>query len=534
MSSATQGPTLHHRQSSGLVRVGRPFDAALFNFFGATFGPVIAWVLLFGVGFYPGSNIMLAIVITFVLSLGMNLTYAFFASIMPRSGGDYVFISRTFHPWLGFAANAGFMFWLTFYIGTAGALFGQFGLGPAFRVLAAWTGDLSLTSVGNWFSTDMGKFISGLAMMALTGPVVIASRRGLRTYFRFQRIVFIVAGVALVVTIGAMAIMGIGGFRSSFNDYAGNFSNNPDAYGTVVTGGGGHGGFDLKQTLLACTWPFYGAAFLMQSAFWAGEGRTGLRAQLTGITLPFFIALIVMLVAAGLGTSVFGTDFLAGLALGDPTAYGFDSAPWFAELAAAWTGPVIGIALTLGLGAWMISYVPFITVMVTRSILAWSLDGIVPEKLGKVDPRTSNPVNATLFTFAFGIFFLALYSFTDKFSVVTALLGFAVTFVITCVAAAVFPFLRKELYEGSSGDVRIGRVPVMSLVGGFGAVGMIAMIVILVSDPSSGTNWDLNRWQVLSTGIVLIVAAGLYFIAAAVRRRQGIDIAAAYRGLPPE
>lgn len=526
--------TLHHRQSSGLVRAGKPLDAALFNFFGATFGPVIGWVLLFGIGFYPGSNIVLTILITFALTIGMNVVYAFFATAMPRSGGDYVFISRTFHPWLGFAANASFMVWLTFYIGTAGALFGQLGLGPAFRVLAGATGNLGLADVGDWFSTDWGKFISGLAMMALTGPVVIAGRQGLRTYFRFQRVVFIGAGLTLVVTAVAMIIMTADSFQSAFNSYTADFSGKPGAYDTVVAAGGGHGDFSLKQTLLASTWPFYGAAFLVQSAFWAGEGRTGLRAQLTGITLPFLIALVVMLVMVGVGTQVFGVDFLAGLALGDPTAYGFTTAPYFAELTAAWTGPVIGVAITIGLGAWLISYVPFITVMVTRSMLAWSLDGVAPAWLGRVDSRNANPVNATLVTFAFGVVFLVLYSFTETFSVVTALLGFAVTFFITCVAATVFPYRRAELFRGSAVDVRFLGVPVMTIAGVWGAIGLLAMIVILIADPSSGTNWDANRWQVISTGIILAVAAALYLFAAVARRRQGIDIAAAYRGLPPE
>ncbi len=531
---ATDTATLRHRQSSGLVRAGKPLDAALFNFFGATFGPVIGWVLLFGIGFYPGSNLTLTILIAFALTIGMNLAYAFFAAIMPRSGGDYVFISRTFHPWIGFAMNASFMVWLTFYIGTAGALFGQLGLGPAFRVLAGATGDLSLAEVGDWFSTDWGKFISGMAMMAITGPVVIAGRQGLRTYFRFQRIVFIAAGLTLVVTIVAMIVMSTDGFQSSFDGYTSKFSGEQGAYDTVVAAGGGHGEFDLKQTLLAATWPFYGAAFLVQSAFWAGEGRTGLRAQLMGITGPFVAAMLVMLVAVVVGTNVFGVDFLTGLALGDPAAYGFTSAPYFAELTAAWTGPVIGIAITLGLGAWLISYVPFITVMVTRSMLAWSLDGVAPAWVGRVDSRNSNPVNATLITFGFGTVFLVLYSFTSTFSVVTALLGFALTFLVTCVAAAVFPYRRRELFEGSPGDVRVLGMPLMSIAGVAGTLGLIAMIVILISDPSSGTNWDANRWQVYSAGIIIAVSAALYAIAAAVRRRQGIDIAASYRGLPPE
>ena len=89
---------IHHRQASGLVREGKPTDGALFNVLGTTLGPVIGWILLFAIPFYPGSNVLLATAIAFACCIGLNIVYALFAATMPRSGGDYVFISRTFSP----------------------------------------------------------------------------------------------------------------------------------------------------------------------------------------------------------------------------------------------------------------------------------------------------------------------------------------------------------------------------------------------------------------------------------------------------
>ncbi|HEX7301007.1 MAG TPA: APC family permease [Solirubrobacteraceae bacterium] len=525
---------LHHRQTSGLVREGKPSDAIFFNFFGGTLGPVIGWTLLFGIAFYPGSNVLLSVALAFLFCLGLNVTYAYFSAIMPRSGGDYVFISRTFHPWLGFAANASFMFWLTFYIGTAGALIGQLGLSTVFRELGQWTGHANWATWGDWFYTDWGRFLSGLAVIAIVGPLIIVSRRGLRTYFRFQKYVFMVCILTLLLTIVATLLMSRTGFISAFNDYAASFSGKADTHAFILEKGGPHGGFDLEQTLLAVTWPFYMTSFLLMSAYWAGEHRTGLRAHLTGIVGAYVLAFVLTMVSVAVSLQAFGVDFLNALGLADPASYGMGFTPYYVELVGAWTGPVLAIIMAIGLGAWLLPYVPALSIMVTRSMLAWSFDGVMPKWLGDVDPRTSNPVNATLVTYASAIFLLALYAFTPWFTVVTALLGFAVTFFITCVAGIVFPYRRRELFEASQGGTRFAGVPVLSIAGAAGALGIAAIAVILVRDPSSGTNWPANKGQIYGIVAAFVAAALIYFVSTALQRRRGVDIGVAYRALPRE
>lgn len=93
------------RNATGLVRELTAFDA--FNLvFAAILIPVgISQALNFGAAAFPGANVALAFVLGGILLLGFGGVYVYFTLAMPRSGGDYVWVSRALHPFLGFVVN---------------------------------------------------------------------------------------------------------------------------------------------------------------------------------------------------------------------------------------------------------------------------------------------------------------------------------------------------------------------------------------------------------------------------------------------
>jgi amino acid transporter len=527
------GQELHQRQSSGLVRQGKPFDAFAFNLFGLTIGVVAGWILLYGIPFYPGSNVLLTIVICFVCSAGFVLVYALFTAIMPRSGGDYVFIGRSLHPSIGFAANASFMFWVVMFIAISGILIAQIGLSTIFRQLGAATDNTDWATWGDWFYTDWGQFWSGLAAIAILGPLVVVSRRGLKNYFTFQKYLIIFALGTLLITIIVMLVMPGDSFVSSFDNYVQKFSGKSGAHAAMLEAGGSHGAFSFKQSAQAIVWPFYGVCFLVISCYWAGESRPGLRAQLTGMGSSFITGFVLLMITVGVALMAFGTDFLNALGLADPTKFGLAFTPFYTELAGTWTGSVIGIVMTLGMTAWLVSYVPFLSIMAIRSVLAWSFDGVAPQWFGRVD-RRGNPVNATIFCYALALVLLVIYSFTDWLTVTTPLLSFAFTLWLTCLAAIVFPYRRRSLFEGSQGAIKVGGVPLLSIAGVAGLAGLTVIIVLLVTDVNSGTNWPADKGQIYAIIGAFLGAGALWGLSAAVQRARGIDVGDASRTLPVE
>src|SRR5687768_1509656 len=115
----TTGPEsgIFVRDATGLVREVSWVDAAMYNMIWASVPLAIAFLLLFGPGFYAGGNLYLATIFAFVLTVGMGFLYAMLSSAVPRSGGDYTWITRSVAPPLGVMSNLSWNFWITFFIG---------------------------------------------------------------------------------------------------------------------------------------------------------------------------------------------------------------------------------------------------------------------------------------------------------------------------------------------------------------------------------------------------------------------------------
>src|SRR3989454_1146195 len=110
---ATAQVQVFTRRASGLVRVMSPYSAFAYNIL--NIGIIFPWVYITTIILYPGASIWLGIFITGVFTGFLAVVYAGLASAMPRTGGDYVFQSRTLRPWLGFAivSTMIIMFFLT-------------------------------------------------------------------------------------------------------------------------------------------------------------------------------------------------------------------------------------------------------------------------------------------------------------------------------------------------------------------------------------------------------------------------------------
>ena len=66
---------------------------------------------------FPGTNLPVSVLLSLIPAAFLGGVYVLFGIAMPRSGGDYVFISRTLHPSIGLAANMSATAWNLIILG---------------------------------------------------------------------------------------------------------------------------------------------------------------------------------------------------------------------------------------------------------------------------------------------------------------------------------------------------------------------------------------------------------------------------------
>ncbi|GIK78718.1 MAG: amino acid transporter [Actinomycetes bacterium] len=531
-------PGLFTRKATGLVREARTSDALFYNVMWASVALAFtfAW-LLYGFA-YPGSNMFVAFLIAAVLGIPGAFLYAMLAQVMPRTGGDYVFNSRSLHPAIGFAGNFSFCFWLAVIYGVYTTYMATYGFGAFGRMMAGFTGSSGWLDFGDWFANDYALFITGTVAILISAFVFVLG--GLRLFLKLQVATFAlyILGTFLIPVIVGI-LQSKAGFFENFNDYAANLG---------VTGASGQlaksaadagfapSGFDTEMTLKSVTVFWYIFGFLYSSNYFAGEIRMKKRTHLLSIPGATLVSVIFIGILIPVYLGLTGYDFNGALGFADPAAYGFVAgAPGYPEIMSIASGSwVFGAVIIIGFSVGLLVWLPQTMLLISRSMFAWSFDRIMPARLSSVDRRTHSPLLAIGIVTVLAIGSTAIYAFTDWFSTLSVLLGLTSTLLITAIGGIVLPYRQRAMVENSPYGGRIAGIPVLSIVGGLALLGFGAAIAVLLWDPGSGASLSANPGKLWLTLGVLALGVVIYFVSRAARARQGIDLSLNYRELPPE
>ncbi len=260
----SQGKTFL-RNATGLVREVSLLDAFIMNTFGMNIAVGAVLLFLQAPAYFPQGNMLLAVIIgTILMAFTLLWVYSTFAAAMPRSGGDYVFVSRTLHPFLGWLLGWSQGMWLIFFWIGFNAWFAlTFAVPVAFSTIGVVSGQVFWITLSNnllasfpllgitaqWWVLLIGLLINiGFAVLLILGA---------HGFWRWQKVFFLFAGGSVLLAFLLLLFAG-SHIPTAWDSFA--LHNKGVPFNQVIPQAVKHGyslpqGFSLAQTLLMLPFP---------------------------------------------------------------------------------------------------------------------------------------------------------------------------------------------------------------------------------------------------------------------------------------
>jgi len=548
-SSAIEGK-MFLRNATGLRREVSLLDAFIMNTFGMNIAVGAVFLFLQAPVFFPNGNMLIAVIIgTLVMAFTLLWVYSTFAAAMPRSGGDYVYVSRALHPffgwllgwsqgmwliffWIGFNAWFALTFAVPIALTTIGAVTGQSGWIDLSNNLLASFSILGITT--QWWVLIIGLLINiGFAVLLILGG---------QSFWRWQKVFFLVAGGSIILAFLLLLFGGshIPGAWNSFAIHNKGLLFNQIIPTAVKNGYTLPGGFSLADTLLMLPWVFFVVGYAQGSAQIGGEVKHAARSQyiamVGGVLLNgAMLALLVIVFTQAVGVDWIGS--VGYLSINYPTLLNLPGAlaPSYNFIVSLLTGNVL-VPLFIGIGfvLWALLGTPLSELQATRYMLAWAVDRMVPAPIGDVSERFHSPVKAIIFCTVTGTLALLALIALPQASLLGALLAQIAAFILVSIAGIVFPFKLRHVWE-SAGGHRIFGIPTVTLAGIGGVIVLGALMLMFIFNSTINSTFGVTAKLSLSFMIGVIVIGIIWYVAAYfLNRNQGVDVSLTYREIPPE
>jgi APA family basic amino acid/polyamine antiporter len=524
------GSTLFVRNATGLVRELSPFDA--FNLvFSAVLIPVgISQALGFAPAVFPNANVAVSFVIAAVLMAAFGLVYMYFTNMMPRSGGDYVWVSRTLNPGIGFVTNAAltfvFLSWISFNFTTMISYFG-----PAVSFL--WGAGTAFSST---IATPGWEFAIATV---LTGLFTLLMIYGTRRVARYMRVMFWIVWVGMGIWFVGLALTPASYFDHQFLAVTGHSVAQIEA---IARGMGepaaGHG-INWGMTLVAMIYAFQVYTGFQWTGYFAGEVKNVRRTAVTSIMGALLVSAVLYTLGTILTYKSSGYQFfnaLVYIGFNDPAKlpagvpFALPALVRFLALPGV-LRDYIGLSFLLAIFWWT----PTGFFLGTRNLFAWAFDRLMPESLADVSERFHTPVKATIVVGLFVELLNVLNVYAGLSNLLINVIAvMACAFVVVSIAAVAFPYRRKDLYEEAAPSVRktVLGLPVLVWGGAIGILIWLGVLITALATPYFGIS--AKPLPMIEAFAVPILAIVYYLVISAARRREGYDLALSFRAIPPE
>lgn len=546
--------SLFIRKATGLVRSWSVFDAFVYAFFSINL--VTLGLYIFSQMYFLQGGLIPALIVSAVFIFFEVVVYAALISVMPRSGGDYIWQSRILGGAAGFIlAVTGWWFILWLWVPLYADMFRHIVLVPLLGVLGAKEAAL-------WFAgTQNGAFTSSLITLAI---VSIFIALGMKTYARIQKVSFYGGMLGLAIVIVMLLTGSPEAFKAGLESNATSmFGAAPGVYdATVALGtnagaalpliGGGIGLIFLTVPYLVFfnLWPNWGATLYGEV-----RGATDFKRNITGMGSALGMTTLLGILLLYAISKTIGWDFYvqAGGAWWN-YIWGFTAdAPalpvWpYPALLAAFltTNRLLQFLVVALMSLWWFGWSGTVFLSSTRVIFAAAFDRLLPERVAKLNERTGTPIYALLLMVVPSIVVAYLFAYNiANFQSLTlcSTLVIAVTYLGTTIAAIILPYKKPDLYKASPiAKYNVFGIPLISVAGVIFGGFLIFLLYQWIFDPNAlyGIGYSINDAGYKNgTSIIYmlsnyVLAAVIYFGFKYFRKRSGIDIDKVHQEIPVE
>ena len=533
-------PTVFVREATGLVREFSWLQLIILNFA----VPNLAAGALLAIGLagylFPGADMVFVFaVLQIVLFAPAIIAYSMMTASAPRSGADYIFVSRFLKPSLGSAvALVWLMFAVLFGMGLDTVISSTFVISPMLTAIGTISNNPSLIGLASVISGPAVSLVIGSVLILATLLVLIIPIGKLS---KILLGLFIIAFLGYPVLYTAVLIPASQAqFIAAFNSYAQQIGVNTSYLG-VISSAGTAGATIASPSMIGS---FAAVPMLLliiglanTSAMVAGETKHATKQQPIALIGGMVGAALLCAMMAFFTYRVFGYGFMEAtgyFAFSGASGWPFPVGPYPNYFEAILFPNVAFNAFMLISGlAWQVVGMIMCALVASRLILAWSFDGVIPYAFSNVNNRFHTPVMASVLVAIGAAVFMVLSVFGLAATFYTGMAGVTTIYIIDMVAATLFPFTAKRIFEQAPGFVRkkIGPLPVVSLFGGLGFVVIVAVFYLMATMPAVG------GLLIIFTALIIVlylVGGGMYYVSRWYRKRHGLNLDLAYKEIPPE
>jgi amino acid transporter len=527
------------RKATGLVREVRLVDAFFLVFWAQCPINLPIFILPLYATLLIGADMWSGFLVYVIGALALAAVYAHFTAAMPRSGGEYMFLGRLVHPLVGYVINWGVM-------ATFAGWFVMNGIYTSDMLieLLRW-----ITAADVSFLREPVTFYLLVTAIDILGMFLVII--GLKNYLRVQAGISIVGFLGIAAASAAFLLMGPSGFVSGFNEWARPYMQGAaDPYHQII------------ETAVAQGWP---SEMWKTFSFW---NTLGIASAVAGVFIPSvafstYVAgemkkaesgmrQLVAMVGAGVGVGLaiyvmfyamfyaMGDDFIRAISwLGstNPSAITLPVSMFlFPFSVLVHLNPIAGLIAMLGFFLTGLLVVMMDVLVISRCIMAWSFDRILPTFMSEVNPRLRTPVWAAVGITVLANIMTYFAILGQGFFTVLAAVWYwiLIAFIVVSIVAIAFPFVKKDIYKAMPIHAEIAGIPVLSILGCISLALLLAMIAVYVMAPDFAAVYGaITPVTLLATAIMYGSAICIYFASRWYHRKKGIDLGLAFKQIPP-